>query len=546
MKKYLRSNIAILALLAMTSSLASCSKKEGGPITVTWWNNYVTPESKNLTDEEAKGQSTYNEYFFAKDVIAKFEEDHPNIKVNMIYKGSYNEIASEIKSGTGTGNFPSLASGYPDNTAVYADSGIALDVKDLVDDKRYGFGKKGNSEATYDDDDEAHYVDDSSTSKSDYNAKFLEIEKEMYSDHLYSLPYSKSSETLLINQDIVDKVGAGAAGTTTATETKSGYTAPVASASKVKYELDANQDGKVSFGELIELGRKAKADFPELYAKDSAGNFTACPIVYDSGENLFITACQALGVDYLNASGLGVNNQVLFNNADAKKVVTKLKEWYDEGILCTKDQLYITDATRNYHQYPTQLLHDGKAVAIISSTAGARYVADEGYRTTVTEVPYFSRSEFGLDAKSGHEDLTQQVISQGPSITFFQKDDKRIEKASFEFYKYLTNSTNSAELARKTSYFPLRTSSNDTIIDEYKDLMTDEKLNGSTSDKQRAYTGKMFELNNTYSTKGVNFMTQAFTYSAASRTAVGRLLSSVFSGTDVETAFTTARNSVVG
>lgn len=544
MKKYLRSNTAILALIAMASSLASC-KKDSGKITVTWWNNYVTPESKNLTDEQAKGQSTYNEYFFAKDVIAKFEEDHPNIEVNMVYVGPYNVIASQIKSGLSNGNFPSLASGYPDNTAVYAENGIALDVKSLIDDSRYGFGKKGNSEATYDDDDVAHYVDDSSTSKSDYNSSFLTIEENMYSGHLYSLPYSKSSETLLINQDILDKEGEGPAGTTTATDTKSGYTAPSASSSKVKYTLDANNDGKVSFGELIEIGRKAKADFPELYAKDSSGNFTACPIVYDSGENLFITACQALGIDYLNASGSDASHQVLFNNDDAKKVVTQLKQWYDEGIICTKDQLYITDASKNYHQYPTQLLHDGKAVAIISSTAGARYVADAGYKTTVTEVPYFSRSEFGLSAKDGHEDLTQSVISQGPSISFFQKSDKRIEKASFEFYKYLTNSTNNAELARKTSYFPLRTSSNTTIVNEYKDLMTEEKLNGSTSDKQKAYTGQMFELNNTYSNKKVNFMTQAFTYSAASRTAVGKLISSVFTGTSIDTAFSNAYSEVV-
>lgn len=539
MKKYLKSKTLGLSLLALTGLLTSCESgkvdeskwTDAGTITVTWWNNYADPAEKNISLEEARTNRTYNEYCFAYDVIQEFEALHPNIKVNMSYKGSYSQIASEIKSGIATGNYPTIASSYPDNVAVYVNNGISYDVKDLIDDSHYGFGKRGKATATYtNQDSDDLYEDDSSTSKDDFSSSFLSIEKSMYNDHLYSMPYSKSSEALYVNQDILDKEGAGATGTS-----NSVYTAPVAASSKTKYTLDANGDGKVSFFELIEVGRKAKADYPTVFtdAKDSKGYLTACPIIWDSAENLFITACEALGIPYVDANGDGVAKQVLFKNDDAKKVVSVLKGLYDEGVFCTKNQLYYSDETKGYHQYPTQLLHDGKAVAIISSTAGARYVADDGFTATISEVPTFSKKDFGLG-----DDATQNLkaISQGPSLTFFANSDPRVPRAAFEFYKFLTNSTNSATLAKKTSYFPIRTSSNNTIVSEY----------ASVTAKADVYTKKMFELNNTYNSKSCNFMTAAFTYSAASRTAVGNLLDAVlFSNTDVNTAFDNAYSTVV-
>ena len=56
----------------------------------------------------------------------------------------------------------------------------------------------------------------------------------------------------------------------------------------------------------------------------------------------------------------------------------------------------------------------------------------------------------------------------------------------------------------------------------------------------------MFNLNVKYNNEKVNYMTQAFTYSSASRTAVGNLMSSVLKeGVEVETAFSSAYNTVV-
>ena len=158
----------MLSVFAFTAPLASCKKNEDDRIAVTWWNNYVAPTSG--TDEENRKNASYNEYYFAKDVIDQFEKDHPNIRVDMVYKGKYNEIANEIKDGISTGNIPSLASGYADNTAVYANQGVALDISSFIDSPKFGFGKKGNSNATYFEHDSAdNYVEDTTTAKADFS-----------------------------------------------------------------------------------------------------------------------------------------------------------------------------------------------------------------------------------------------------------------------------------------------------------------------------------------------------------------------------------------
>ena len=146
--------------------------------------------------------------------------------------------------------------------------------------------------------------------------------------------------------------------------------------------------------------------------------------------------------------------------------------------------------------------------------------------------------------EGGKTTPVKKVISQGPSISFFKNKDERVERASFEFYKALTNSTNSYKLASKTSYFPIRVSSNNQIVEEYKEAI--KKDNGTYAERQKANTGKMFNLNVKYNNEKVNYMTQAFTYSSASRTAVGNLMSSVLKeGVEVDTAFNSAYNTVV-
>lgn len=244
-----------LGILALTSlMLVGCGEKTSDKVTedkstidpnkqveVTWWNNYQIPDASK-TEEENRKNKNYFEYYYAQDLIAEFEKAHQNIKIVTSCPGGYNDIADAIKKGMDSGNFPTIASTYQDNVAVYVDNEISNDMTAFA----------------------AELEKDS-----DFNQNYLSIEKGCFNGKYYSLPYSKSGETLAVNQSVFDLVGAGKAGndTTKKVTDKDGkvsvvpsYTAPVAEATKTKYEIPQN------FYEMIEVARKMKADFPGVFA----------------------------------------------------------------------------------------------------------------------------------------------------------------------------------------------------------------------------------------------------------------------------------------
>jgi ABC-type glycerol-3-phosphate transport system substrate-binding protein len=561
MKKLMKSSLVALSLTAAvlgltgckttTSSTSSSAASDIDPtkaVTVTWWNNYQVPTlTDDLTEAKARASSTYREYYYAKDLIAAFETEHPNITVNQVYKGSYSEIATAVNTAGASGDTPSMCSVYGDNVAVFNNAGLTQDMTSYVSDADIGFGMKTTSTGTY--------VADSTTALSDYNQNYLNIEKGMYGGKYLSMPYSKSAETLVVNQTVFDKVGAGDCGTsTTNAKGEAVYTAPVAAATKTAYTVPT------TWKDLINTATQMKTDFPTLFAdqRDSSGYFKAIPFCWDSAENMFISLCQNLGIKYTDGTGATASQQVLFNNADAKKMVVQLKKWNNEGLICTQNQLPLTNASKGYHDYSSNKAVAGTVFMCMSSTAGARYFAtDGGFEATLNQPLAADTTSFYDTTKAATVTDVKKVISQGPSLTFFKKSDVNETRAAWEFYKYLTSTDNTATLAKNTAYFPLRTSSYNS--DSIKAL-TDAGTAGTTADakyaaKGNAYTGEVLNLNTTYTTAGKYFLSDVFTYSSACRTAVGNIITTVFNdktattddaiATLVDSAFTTAYAAVL-
>jgi len=568
MKKLMRNSLVALSLTAAVLGLSGCNKTPASSassssasssvadldmkgvdatkaVTVTWWNNYQVPDLDKTTEEEARKSSTYREYYYASDLIKAFQTEHTNITVNQVYKGSYSDIAKAVNTAGTSGDTPSMCSIYGDNVAVFNKAGLTQDMTQYVYDSKIGFGKKTTSAGAY--------VDDSTTALSDLNKNYLDIESGMYGGNFLSMPYSKSSETLVVNKSVFDKAGAGDCGTST-TKTSDGkevavYTAPVAAASKAAYTIPT------SWKDLITTARAMKTDFPTLFndQRDGDGYFKAIPFCWDSAENMFISLCENLGVKYTNGKGATATEQVAFNNADAKKMVAQLKKWNNEGLICTQNQLPITNAAKGYHDYSSNKVVAGNIFMCMSSTAGARYFAtDGGFEAKLNQPIAADTTSFYDTTKAATTTSVKKVLSQGPSLTFFQKSDVNETRAAWEFYKYLTSTDNSATLAKNTAYFPLRTSSyNSTTIK----ALTDAGTAGTTADakysaKSSAYTGMALNLNTTYTTSGKYFLSDVFEYSSACRTAVGDIIQTVFDNktattdddinTLVNDAFTTA------
>lgn len=547
MKKPFKKRILpALALGAVMFTAVSCTggnssyqNFEGDPTklttTITWWNNYKTP--KNDADYESN-KSSFKEYDFQKNVIKKFNEIYPNITVNTEYKGSYNDIQKAVSGGLSTGTVPNIASCYGDHVAAYQAAGATLVMDDPMKDPTIGLSKEDNS---------------------DYNQTYFNAEKNMYGEKQFlSLPYSKSAETLGINATVFEKDGAGKCGEDTFKD-KNGvktpvYVAPEAAASKKPYEIPK------TYKDVIATARKMKTDFPSVFGnqKNADGYFEAVPFCYDSAENMFISFLEMAEIPYTDATGKSIDKQVLFNNDDAKEMMINLKKWNNEGLIATQDQLPITDKAKGYHAYSSDMVKEGKIFMSITSTAGARYFAlDGGFKAKLVETPTFTKECYDNATGTATTD-NHKVISQGPSLTFFRKDDANQNYGSWLFYKFLTNTKNSATLAKMTSYFPLRESSYETK--EVKDLVTAAETEAQAGDtyskKSSIYTGTSLKLNQTYTKNNDYFVSDVFSLSSSTRTAVGDLVETVFNNktakTDeeieklVDDAFTSAYKTAIG
>ncbi len=541
MKKSLLATFAALACLG--SLVTSCSPAESDIVKATdidceivWWNDYA--------EDSSSADTTRHDY--VEGVISEFNKIYPNIKVTQKYVGNYSTIASTVSAGIATGDIPNIASMYQDPAYNFDASGAVLHAQDYFDDDEIGFG------LGYDED--GNLIEDSSTELDDLN---LSVEEEAYGDSdILTLPYSRSSEALYINDTVFEKEGAGAAGTdgTDAAENYGiAYEAPVSTESKQKYSIPTN------YTELIATARQIKADYPEIFGddvqKDSDGYFVACPFIYDSADNMFITFCKMLGIDYADGDGASVGEQVLFNNDEAKAMMVELKKLNNEGLICTGDQLYMSSAT--YHQYSTSVFDAGDCFMLVTSTTGGSYLAVDGFRASVNPTPTLNPSDLGITTSVSTG--THYAISQGPSLCLFKKSDENINRATFAFYKFLTNTENTAGLAQATGYFPVRASASQTetmqsIYATAEDEITDTADSAMKATKKNKYIAQSYKVNQTYTEDDDYFMADVFSLSANCRTAVDNLVATVFdsdASTDaeieeiVEEAFASAYSAVV-
>lgn len=501
---------ALMALIACSSVFAGCSNIGGDEIELLWWNDY---------NQGPDGDTS--RYDTVQAIIDEFEKLYPNVTVTQVQYNSYSEIAGQIRNGLSSNVIPSIASVYPDDAATFGD--VVLHASQYFDDEEIGFGKTINSDG--------EVVDDPSTLKDD-----IDFSSEISSygedeDDFLTLPYSRSSEALFINQSVFDQVGEGESGHTASDDSNINggeqYIAPVAIDSKQAYEVPT------TWGEMIALARQMKEDYPDLFADqyDDDGWFKAVPICYDSPDNLFISLCKMMDIDYTSLTA------PTFNNDDVKTMMIQLKKWANEGLICTADQLTWSRTNPAYHSYSTSMVNYGSVFMLISSTTSGSYLYADGYLASVHETPTASKADF--PEFNSNEQGTHYAISQGPSLVLFRNADKEVQKATFNFYKFLTNTQNNATFAASVGYFPIRSSSNneeaiqnilDAADDDISETSTDE---AAWTAKKNTYIGQSYEVNVKYTEGGDYFAAPVFSgqfSSAAARSAVEGLVNGVLTG----------------
>ncbi len=233
--------------------------------------------------------------------------------------------------------------------------------------------------------------------KADFIKGYYEEGQKFGDDLMYTMPLSKSTEVLYYNKTFFE---------------------------------ENNLTPPTTWDEMEELCKKIKEIDPN-----------SIPLGYDSEGNWFITMCEQYGYDYTSAEE---GNHYLFDNADTKGFVKEFREWYQNGYLTTQTL---------YGGYTSGLFvatEGPRSYMSIGSSAGATHQrptkdADGNYpfEVGITSIPQ-------VNAEEG------KVISQGPSVCIFKKDNPQEVVASWLFVKYLTTCIEfQAEFSMASGYVPV-------------------------------------------------------------------------------------------
>ena len=177
-----------------------------------------------------------------------------------------------------------------------------------------------------------------------------------------------------------------------------------------------------------------------LCAKIKQLDPNSIPLGYDSAGNWFITMCEQYGSDYTSATG----DHYLFDNETNRAFVKTFREWYQKGYLTTQ---------KLYGAYTSGLFtaETGvKSYMSIGSSAGATH-----QRPTADETGKYP-FEVGIATIPQVNPEQPKVISQGPSVCIFKKDNAQEVVASWLFVKYLITSVEfQAEFSMASGYVPV-------------------------------------------------------------------------------------------
>ena len=278
MKRILTS-LLLVAILLSTFALVGCPNNkpyveldlngvyDGSAVTITFWHT-MGADNRTLLDG----------------AIARFNEIYPNITVEHLNYGDYDDVFTQIRTKMSAGNQPNIAYCYPDHVAYYNKSESVVVLDALINNQNVveSSGEMmGFTQAQLDDFIEGYYNEG----------------KEYGDGKMYSLPFQKSTEVLYYNATVFAKHG-----------------------------LEAPK----TWDDVLNAIQVLKAEYP-----------SSNPLGYDSVENFFITLAAQYGSDYTSATG----DHYTFVNDTNKNFVAKFAEWYQKGwMFVPSDGSYTSDA----------------------------------------------------------------------------------------------------------------------------------------------------------------------------------------------------------
>ena len=404
----------------------------------------------------AKNDTNQDQIAIYQGAIRDFQKLYPNVTVRLRLYTDYARIYNDVITNIATDTTPNICISYPDHIATYlTGENVVAPLDGLFVNEKYGLG---GSEVKFD-----------SPRKEEIVPEFLS--ECVLSGFTYALPFMRSTEATYVNKTFVEKLG---------------------------YELPE----VLTWDFIWEVSEAAME-------KDASGNFKVngqsvmIPFIYKSTDNMMIQMLRQKGASYSTDDG-----QVLLFNATTRELLHTIAAHAESRAF----------STFKISSYPANFLNAGQCIFAVDSTAGATWIGTDAphvdiapdqlveFETAVYPVPQFDPEH-------------PQMISQGPSVCLFQKDDPQEMLASWLFLQYLISNDVQLPYAETEGYVPVTSKAQ-------QDPAYLDYLSRAGEDAEH-YAIKIIASELLMDNTQYTFTTPVFNGSASVRDAAGELIESV-------------------
>lgn len=416
--------ISLILLLIVLVSLASCHRGTNRLAALNLPEEFDETKQYDISFW-AKNDGNTEQIAVYKDAIARFESYYPNIKVELRNFSSYPDIYKDVLVNIGTGTTPNVCIAYPDHVATYKEgNNIVVNLTPLFDHPNYGLGGK---DIKYD-----------SVSKDEIYENFLN--EGIIEDLYYTLPFMRSTEAVYINKNYVEALG---------------YNIPDVLTWEWLWEVCEQA-----------LIHKADGTLPFQKAED-----VLYPMIYKSTDNMYITMCKQMGIPIST-----VDEEILLFNDQTKELLLDLgqKGRYEITNAATNETKYESlFTTFTKVSYPGNFFNRWECLFAIDSTAGATWLGVDATSSDAASGADKSKPSFETVVRPVPQtDVTNpQMISQGPSICLFNKEDPQEVVASWLFAQFMLTDEVQLGYTKTEGYLPVtsRTTESEAFISYLND-----------------------------------------------------------------------------
>ncbi len=415
-------------------------------------------ESKPITITFwAKNESNRTQVNIYKQAIADFEALYPNVTVELSSYNDYGKIYNDVITNIRTKTTPNVCITYPDHIATYlSGSHVVVSLDALMADPNYGLG---GAALKFD-----------SPARAEIVPQFLA--ECSIGEHCYALPYMRSTEACYVNKTFVEALG---------------------------YELPE----VLTWDFVWEVSEKALEKNPDGTFKLN-GQQKLIPFIYKSTDNMMIQMLRQKDAGYSTAEG-----EILLFNDDTREILLEIAGH-------ARSRAF---STFKISSYPGNWFNAGRCIFAIDSTAGATWMGTDAplidipeeelveFETAVLPVPQFDPDN-------------PKMISQGPSVCVFYKDDPQEVLASWLFTQFLLTNSVQIPYAETEGYVPVTTKAR-------QDPGYQDYLSRAGEDDSEHYWVKIAASKLLLANTANTFTTPVFRGSPSVRDAAGTLIESV-------------------